>query len=137
MITFSTDISRIDRELVYQFLSEETGRLKGQPPLALDVVLTKSLCFGGYLPGGEQVAFARAITDTITFAYLCDLFVVKDHRGEGISKLLMQAILAHPDLKNVQSIGLATPDAHELYSQFGFVRVDPSERLMIRFNKNS
>ncbi|WP_108818201.1 GNAT family N-acetyltransferase [Pseudovibrio sp. Alg231-02] len=136
MITFSTDISKIEKERVYQFLSEVSGRLEGLPPQALDTVLSNSICFGAYLPSGEQVAFARVITDKLTFAYLCDLFVFEEHRGKGLSKHLLEEVLSHPDVKEVQSIGLATPDAHDLYSQYGFVRVDPSERLMVRFNKH-
>ncbi|MGG9999891.1 GNAT family N-acetyltransferase [Pseudovibrio ascidiaceicola] len=134
MITFSTEISKIEKERVYRFLSEVSGRLEGLPPQALETVLNNSICFGAYLPSGEQVAFARVITDKLTFAYLCDLFVFEEHRGKGLSKQLLEEVLSHPDVKEVQSIGLAPPDAHNLYSQYGFVRVDPSERLMVRFN---
>ena len=82
--------------------------------------IENSLCFGVFTEGGDQVGFARMVTDKATFAYLADVFIVAAHRGKGLSKWLMQTILAHPELQGLRRISLATKDAHELYDQFGF-----------------
>lgn len=88
--------------------------------------LENSLCFGVFTQAGEQVGFARMITDKATFAYLADVFILEAHQGQGLSKLLMAAIVEHPDLQGLRRMLLATKDAHGLYQQFGFTALaDP------------
>ena len=81
---------------------------------------------------GEQVGFARVITDRATFAWLADVFVLPAHRGRGLSKRLLAAILAHPDLQGLRRFMLATWDAHGLYQRFGFAEPARPDRLMER-----
>lgn len=81
--------------------------------------LDNSLCVGAYLDG-KQVGFARVVTDYACFAYVCDVIVWAEHRGLGIGKKLVQALLDHPDLKSVTGWSLRTSDAHSLYEKFGF-----------------
>jgi GNAT superfamily N-acetyltransferase len=78
-----------------------------------------SMVFGVY-HGAEQVGFARVVTDHATFAYLADVFVLETHRGQGLGKWLIEAILSHPDLQGLRRWMLATRDAHELYRRHGF-----------------
>src|SRR5687768_17887671 len=92
----------------------------------LDRAIRHALCFGVF-SGQTQVAFARVITDYATFAYLADLFVVPEHRGRGVSKLLLRSILDHPELQGLRRFLLATKDAHGLYAQFGFKPLARSE----------
>jgi GNAT superfamily N-acetyltransferase len=84
--------------------------------------------------GGKQVGFARVITDRATFAYLADVFVVESHRGRGLSKLMMQSIMAHPELQGLRRWSLVTRDAHRLYSAFGFLPVAKPEMWMEIYN---
>ncbi len=70
--------------------------------------------------GAAQVGFARVVSDRATFAYLADVFVLEAFRGQGLSKWLMETILAHPELQDLRRWLLATADAHGLYRQFGF-----------------
>jgi len=88
-----------------------------------------SLCFGIY-QGGQQVGFARVITDRATFAYIGDVFVVESHRGKGLSKWLMQCIKSHPDLQGLRRWSLITRDAHGLYRQFGFTALKSPHNWM-------
>jgi GNAT superfamily N-acetyltransferase len=91
--------------------------------------IENSLCFGLY-DGDEQVGFARVVTDSATFAHLMDVFVVESHRGRGLGKELVAAVMEHPGLQGLRIFSLATQDAHGLYEQFGFKRVPGSERRM-------
>ena len=80
-----------------------------------------SLVLGVYARGsGEQIAYARVISDRTTLAYLCDVIVFEGYRGHGVGKAMVTAILAHPELQLVRRFLLATHDAHGLYAQFGF-----------------
>ena len=114
----STDRSRFDVDLIHNFLCSSYWAAD-MPRDVLDRAIRHALCFG-VLRGQTQVAFARVITDYATFAYLSDLFVVPEHRGRGVSKLLMRSILDHPELQGLRRFLLATKDAHGLYAQFGF-----------------
>ena len=78
-----------------------------------------SLCFGAYL-GVPRWTGGRGITDRARFAYLCDIFAGPAHRGSGIGKALVEAVLAHPDLRGVRRFARDTRDAQGLYARFGF-----------------
>ncbi len=124
----STDKSRLNMELIHSFLS----RSYWAADIPLDTAkraIAGSLCFGVY-KGHEQVGFARLITDSATFAYLADVFILEAYRGQGLSKWLVQTIVAHPDLQGLRRWMLATRDAHELYRKFGFEIVNHPERWM-------
>ena len=90
-----------------------------------------SLCFGVY-EGGAQVGFARVVSDRATFAYLCDVFVIESRRGRGLGKLLLETIVAHPELQGLRRWLLATRDAHGLYRRFGFTELACPEIFMER-----
>src|SRR5436189_3246239 len=102
----STDRSRLDIALLHDFLGSSYWA-KGIPRAVVERSIQHSLCFGAFL-GGRQVGFARVISDLATIAYVADVFVVPEHRGRGISKLLMRAIIEHPDLQGLRQILLAT-----------------------------
>lgn len=128
-LEISDDKGRLDVPLIHRFLSEEAYWSPGIPYATVQRAINHSLCFGGYL-AGQQVAFARVITDKATFGYLADVFVLPAHRGQGHSKALIAAILAHPELQGLRRLMLATADAHGLYAGFGFVPPARPENLM-------
>ncbi len=130
----STDKSKIDSGVVFNYLNRESYRAKNIP---MDIVLTaieNSFCFGVYAKekndAFKQIGFARVITDKATFGYLADIFILKEYRGKGLSKWLMQEIMQHPELQGFRSWMLGTKDAHGLYEKFGFNRLQNSERIM-------
>jgi GNAT superfamily N-acetyltransferase len=82
--------------------------------------------------GDRQIGFARVVSDLATFAYVGDVFVLKEFRGQGLSKWLMETIVEHPDLQGLRRWLLATKDAHGLYAQYGFAPLRFPERWMER-----
>ncbi|EAR08719.1 acetyltransferase, GNAT family protein [Reinekea sp. MED297] len=132
-LEFSTDRSRLDVSLIHRVLSDSYWAAN-IPLETLQTSIDHSLCYGVY-QGGEQVAFARVITDQATFAYLADVFVIAERQGEGIGKALVQYILADDRMAAVRRFCLATRDAHSLYESFGFKRftdVDKDRFMQIR-----
>jgi GNAT superfamily N-acetyltransferase len=125
----STDQQLIDFDEVYNFLENESYWSKGVTKERLRRAISNSLCFGIY-KNGKQAALARVITDKATFAYICDVFVLQEHRGKGLSKWLIQTIRQHQDLQGVRRWSLATADAHGLYAQYGFVPLTQTDRWM-------
>jgi GNAT superfamily N-acetyltransferase len=130
--TISTDPARLDVDVIHRYLSGEAYWSRGVPRPVVERAIAGSLCFGLYDAGGAQVGFARVVTDRATFAYLADVFVLKAHRRKGLSKRLMAAAIAHPDLQGLRRWLLATRDAHGLYAQFGFTPLANPERIMER-----
>ncbi len=128
----STDKARLDLTAIHRFLSEESTWGKGIPMAVVEKSIAGSLCFGGYL-AGQQIAFARVITDFATFGNLVDVFVLPQYRGKGYSKALMAAIMAASELQGLRRITLATSDAHGLYAQFGFSPLTKPETFMERY----
>jgi GNAT superfamily N-acetyltransferase len=125
----STDPKRIDVEMVFRFLSEESYWSPGIPRNVVETAIANSLCFGVYC-GSEQVGFARIVTDKATFALVADVFILSSHRGKGLSKWLMNEVMRHPDLQGLRRLLLLTSDAHSLYAQFGFTEIGNSWRFM-------
>ena len=128
----TTDPAKIDREIVYRFLSQSYWA-RGIPRAVLERALANSLCFSLF-DGEEQVGFARVVTDRASFAYLADVFVVPTHRGRGLSKLLMETIVAHPDLQGLRRWVLVTADAHGLYARYGFTPLAKVDGYMERWD---
>ena len=129
--TTSTDITRMDIAVIHGYLSQESYWAPGVPLAVVQKSIENSLCFGVFdNETGQQIGFARMITDRATFAYLADVFILPNYRGQGLSKWLMTCILSHPDLQGLRRIILATRDAHGLYAQFGFGPLGRPERWM-------
>ncbi|MFC4701726.1 GNAT family N-acetyltransferase [Glaciecola siphonariae] len=128
-IKVTTNPDDLNIELVHSLVSNSYWA-KGIPLLTLQKSIANSLVFGAYNESGEQVAFARVVTDKATFAYLADVFVIESYRGLGVSKLLMEEICSHSDLQGLRRFMLATSDAHGLYSQFGFQSIENPDILM-------
>jgi GNAT superfamily N-acetyltransferase len=128
----SADPARLDLDAIHRYLSEEAYWSPGVPREVIARAIANSLCFGIYASDGAQVGFARLVTDRATFAYLADVFVLTEHRGKGLSKRLMETIIAHPEVQGLRRWMLATRDAHELYARYGFTPVAKPDRLMER-----
>jgi N-acetylglutamate synthase-like GNAT family acetyltransferase len=130
----TTDASRFDLEVIHRYLSDESYWAKGIPRKVVERSIRNSLGFAILERTSQaQVGFARVTTDRATFAYLGDVFVLPAHRGRGLSKWLMQVILAHEDLQGLRRWMLATLDAHGLYAGFGFTPLAQPERFMLRY----
>jgi N-acetylglutamate synthase-like GNAT family acetyltransferase len=125
----STDTERLDMGLIHRFLAEESYWSQGVPRKVVEKAVQNSLCFGVYA-GTEQVGFGRVVTDQATFALVADLFILKEHRGKGLSKWLMQCVVDHDDLQGLRRLLLLTSDAHGLYAQFGFGPLGAPSRFM-------
>ncbi|UFH55243.1 GNAT family N-acetyltransferase [Spirosoma sp. KNUC1025] len=125
----STDKARLDIPTIHQFLSQEAYWSLNIPIEIVQRSIDNSLCFGIY-QADNQVGFARVVTDTATFGYLADVFILPEHRGKGLSKQLIAYIMAYPALQGLRRILLVTRDAHGLYEQFGFKPIDNPENTM-------
>lgn len=124
----STDRRRLDIGVIHAYLAQSYWS-PGIPRTLVERAIDNSLCFGVHHPSG-QVGFARVITDKATFAYLADVFILEPHRGQGLAKRLVQAILQHPELQGLRRFLLATRDAHGLYRRFGFAELAKPASVM-------
>lgn len=124
----TTETSFFNVEFIHAFLSKSYWA-ENIPLETVQRSIDNSLCFGVF-HSGRQIGFARVITDKATFAYLADVFIDEAYRGQGLSKWLMEVIMAHPDLQGLRRMMLATRDAHGLYAQFGFSELTFPERWM-------
>ena len=128
-LEISTEVERLDVDRIHRFLSEESYWARGRTREMTQQAIDNSICFGAYL-GRQQVGFARVVSDQTTFAWLADVFILVEYRGQGYGKALVAAVLDHPELQGLRWL-LATKDAHGLYAQNGFAPVPP-ERFMER-----
>lgn len=125
----STDKERLQFDVIQRFLADDSYWAQNRPPEQTRRAIENSICFGVY-SGDAQIGFARVVSDLATFAYLGDVFILEEFRGKGLSKRLMKAILAHPELQGLRRWILATADAHGLYEQYGFSALKHPERWM-------
>ncbi len=129
-LLLSTDRGRLDVAAVLAMLVQSHwGALMTRQ--VLERAIEHSVCFGVY-DGGNQVGFARAVSDLATYAYLTDVIVAEWARGRGIGAWMVEAILAHPDLQGLRRIALWTRDASGLYERYGFSTDMPASTYMER-----
>ena len=128
MATIDSDPARLDLDVIHGFLTASYWS-PGISRALVERAVRNSVCFGVY-EEGRQVGFARVITDQATFAYLADVFILEAHRGKGLAKALMSAIVADPRLQGLRRWVLATRDAHKLYERYGFTPLARPQRFM-------
>jgi len=126
----STDPARIDLDVVTTYLAEESYWARGVPRGTVAKSIEQAVVFGIYSDPGPQVGFGRVISDLATIAFVSDVFVLEDHRGQGLSKWLMECMMAHPELQGMRRWLLVTRDAHSLYSRYGFKSLEAPARFM-------
>lgn len=126
--SISTDRSRFDLDLIHGFLTK-CYWAEGIPRDVVRRSIENALCFAVF-EDDRQVGFARVISDYATYAYVGDVFILESHRGRGLGKQLMRAIMTHPRLQNLRRWSLVTQDAHELYQQFGFTQLAKPDSYM-------
>lgn len=116
--SISTDPLHLDAEVVFGFLSEAKwwAELTRE---SLDRALRNSLCFS-LTEGDCQIGMARVITDYVTYAYLCDVYIEKQRRGQGLGSWLVRCVLEHPDLNRLKRVALITHDAQAFYLDLDF-----------------
>ena len=129
MLRISAGFDDIDLALVHGFLSGQSYWAADIPRDTLERALRNSVCCSGHLDG-QQVAFARAVTDQATFAYLADVFVLPQHRGKGYGCDIVAALMADPRLQGLRRWHLVTKDMQPLYAKLGFEPLSQPERHM-------
>jgi GNAT superfamily N-acetyltransferase len=132
----STDRNRLQIDAIHRFLSEESYWARERSKEKTITAIKNSLPFGVYT-GANQIGFARVVTDYATFAYLGDVYILEEYRGQGLSKWLMDVIIGHPELQNFRRWVLATKDAHTLYEKYGFTALKYPERWMEKAAPNA
>jgi len=129
--TISTDRTRLDADLIQNFLNHESYWARTRTPEQTLTAIENSICFGVF-HGERQIGFARVVSDRATFAYLGDVFILEEYRGRSLGKWLMEAVVSHPELQSLRRWVLATRDAHTLYEKYGFQDLVHPERWMER-----
>jgi GNAT superfamily N-acetyltransferase len=132
---FSNDQALLQPAVIHAYLTRSYWA-EGIPLALVNKSIANSQCFAVYYKGA-QVAFARWITDEVTFAYLADVFVLEEHRGKGLSKAFMEFMFSFPELQDCRRLMLATRDAHGLYAQYGFQQLTNPERNMEILKKDA
>jgi GNAT superfamily N-acetyltransferase len=120
----STDRARLDRDAVYRYLSGESYWASGLRRGIFERAVDGSLPFGLYAESGTQIGYARVVSDGATFAWLSDVYVLTEHRGQGLGHFLVGSVMAHPGLQGLRRWMLSTRDAHGIYREFGFGPAD-------------
>ena len=131
----SDDPARLQVDAIHAFLSRSYWA-KGIARELIERSLAGSLCIGAYDEAGAQVGLARFISDFATFCYVCDVFVVDEHRRRGLARAMLALGLAHPKLQGLRRWNLVTRDAHALYADFGFKAIAHPDRYMERLSSN-
>lgn len=129
----TTDKSKMDIIAIHDFLSKHSGWSSNIPFENVKTSIDNSLNFGLF-HGDKQIGFARVISDFSTIAYFGDIYVLENYRGKGLSKKLMDIVMAHPNLQGLRRWILLTSTADWLYEKYGFVKLPKPEIYMELFN---
>ncbi|MBS1765824.1 MAG: GNAT family N-acetyltransferase [Acidobacteria bacterium] len=125
----SMDPAELQLEAIHAYLTRSYWS-PGIPKATVAKAIAHSVCIGAFARDGAQVGFARLVTDHATFGYLADVYVIEAHRGKGLSRAMVETLLALPEVQGFRRIMLATRDAHGLYEKLGFEPVTDPKPLM-------
>ena len=128
----TTDHTRMDIGAIHEFLTSSSHWALGTDIATVRRSIENSLSFAVLDRDEEVVAFGRVISDKATFAYITDVFVIESHRGRGLAAMLVEAMLAHPELQGLRQWALKSRDASGLYQRYGFERLPESRMYMQR-----
>lgn len=131
----STDKARLDIDSIHAFLSTKAYWCLNIPKAKVQIAIQNSLCFGVY-QNEKQIGFARIISDFSTIAYLGDVYIIEEYRGNGHSKWLMETIMSYPTLQGLRRWILLTGDAHGLYRSFGWTDLAEPSKWMELHHKS-
>jgi GNAT superfamily N-acetyltransferase len=131
----STDKSKLDILTIHKYLSERSYWARGRPLETVKKSIDNSLCVGIYDRNDTLLGFGRVITDYAVFAWIIDVFILEEHRGQGLGKRLIEYIMDFPELKHLKRWQLVTDNAHGLYEKYGFVRLAAPEKHMEKVHK--
>ncbi|WP_411273277.1 GNAT family N-acetyltransferase [Daejeonella sp.] len=131
----SSDKGKLDIRRVVDYLLNRSYWAKDRSEQTIRKSIANSFCFGMYSESGEQVGFARVVTDLAVFAWLMDVFIFDEHQGKGLGKQLITGVLSHHEFEEINKWGLGTKDAHEFYKKFGFTSLSRPEVMMERVCK--
>ncbi len=123
------DKERVDREEVHRFLSDVSYWAKGRSREAQDRLIDEAARVVGLYDGARQIGFCRAATDTVSFVYLADVYVLEEYRGRGLGEELVREMVENGPFGDLKWL-LHTTDMHPLYRKLGFDT--PSFKVMER-----
>lgn len=129
----SDDPARLQVGAIHDFLSRSYWA-EHVPLETVQRALHNSLCIGVYDAANTQVGLARFVSDFATFCYVCDVYVLEEHRKHGLAGEMIALAIRHPKLQNLRRWNLVTGDAHGLYAKFGFKAIRHPERHMERLD---
>ncbi len=135
MISVSADKNKLDIPFILSEL-KQVSWLAPKTKEEVQTVIDASFCFGIYL-NDKQIGFCRVITDYVVFAYVMDVFITAEQRGNGYASILINTMLSEPKLQEVKLWRLATSDAHFLYKKFGFDSLAHPNKMMEKLVKIS
>ncbi|MDH7973862.1 GNAT family N-acetyltransferase [Sphingomonas sp. AR_OL41] len=130
MIELSDDRALLQVDRIHAWLASSYW----SPGIARELVeraIAGSHCLGAYADD-VQVGFARMITDHATFAWLADVWIEEEVRGQGLGRRMVQWFLDHPDFAGIRRTALVTRDAHGVYAALGFHAPLRPDRYMER-----
>lgn len=133
--TITTDKSKMDIVAIHDFLSKHSGWSDNIPFEKVKTSIDNSLNFGLF-HNDKQIGFARVISDFSTIAYLGDIYILDNYRGQGLSKRLMDCVMTFPNLQGLRRWILLTSTADWLYEKYGFSKIPQPEIYMENYNPN-
>jgi N-acetylglutamate synthase-like GNAT family acetyltransferase len=100
--------------------------------------MNSALVVGAFLQNGNQIGFARVISDKTRFAYILDVIVDEAWQRMGIGQAMLKAILSHPELEQVYQWFLVSSTARGVYGKVGFKALSNPEKWMeLKSDRNS
>jgi GNAT superfamily N-acetyltransferase len=121
------DRERIDVAEIHRFLSTESYWARGRPFETQERLVREAARVVGLYHDGCEIGFTRAASDGVVFAYLADVYVLPEFRGQGLGTELVRFTVGAGPLMDLRWL-LHTADMHSLYEKVGFSK--PSFKAM-------
>lgn len=126
----STNKNLLNINFIHDYMTKKSYWAKERTLQQTKKTVENSFCFGMYNDAKQQIGFARIVTDFVFFGNIMDVIIDPEYQGKGLGKKLVEFMLHHDTVKNLQTITLKTKDAHAFYEKYGFQKVGNSPLYM-------
>ena len=127
-----TELADMDFDRIHPWLSTDAYWAMGRTRDNVETAARHSLNFGVFDATASRWRTPACSPTTPNFGWLADVYVDRDHRGRGVGRMLMDAVVERLEPIGLKRVLLSTRDAHEVYARVGFEPLPHPEWFMVR-----
>lgn len=132
-IQFCTDKTKIDLVQLLELYQQTAFWAKNRTLEDVEVAVINSNPVVSIWDNQRLIGSARATSDGIYRATIWDVVIHPDYQGYGLGSKLVETLVSHPHLNQVERVYLMTTHQQKFYQKIGFT--ENNTTTMVLYNR--